>query len=199
MSRRVQRGRFMLGVGMVAAVAALELASGRDAGAVPEFPGDIAAHEGLDYTPPCRLCHIHGTTGTGSVQTPFGISMLAHGLTRKTDSLYSALDALAADSIDSDGDGVGDIAELEVDTDPNTPVDVALTSGSPSYGCSSSPRPPDLKELLEVCACWLGLFGLRFARRNRERTAIAIGQAHRSQDGVRSSDHFADERADQHR
>ena len=31
-----------------------------------QFPGEIAGDLGLDYTPPCRLCHIQGTTGAGS-------------------------------------------------------------------------------------------------------------------------------------
>ena len=106
--------------------------------AVPRYPGSITDYftPHLGYTPPCGLCHIDGTTGSGSVQTPFGISMLAHGLTSDRSTLTPALDALKTDNVDSDGDGVSDIDELMADTDPNTSSNVPLSSSDPSYGCA---------------------------------------------------------------
>jgi hypothetical protein len=112
--------------------------------AVPEFPMDIAnyfkeVHKPpvlLGYPVPCSLCHIDGTTGPGSVQTPFGISMLAHGLTEDPSALETALSSLETEHVDSDGDGDPDIDELIQDKDPNTPADVPLSTSAPSYGCA---------------------------------------------------------------
>ncbi len=103
------------------------------------FKNDYSPSVNLDYTPPCRLCHIDGTTGSGSVQTPFGISMLAHGLTSDRNSLTPALRALDTDGVDSDGDGTPDISELSSGSDPNTISDAPLSSTDPSYGCAVAP------------------------------------------------------------
>ena len=99
--------------------------------AMSSFPGQVRDHLSLTYTPECILCH-GSTAGGGPVVQPFGKSMLAAGLTISGgNTLTSALDKLEQDGTDSDGDGVGDIAELTADkpTNPNpdkTPIE---------YGC----------------------------------------------------------------
>jgi hypothetical protein len=141
----------------------------RDAQAKERFVDVIATHLALPYQPPCRVCHIQGTTGPGSVQTPFGVSMLAHGLTSSQDTVSTALDGLAADMTDSDGDGDPDIDELRKNADPNTaaPVPLAAEDG-PTYGCAVGPvEPVDSWGVLVGCLAGLALVGRRAAARNR--------------------------------
>jgi MYXO-CTERM domain-containing protein len=106
--------------------------------ATPNFPPEISAHLSLTYTPDCPVCH-RGTPGTGTATSPFAQSMKARGLVANDiGSLDTALDALAAEGTDSDGDGVGDIAELTAGTDPNIAGGANLT---PVYGCGARIAP----------------------------------------------------------
>ena len=88
------------------------------------FPGDIQSKYSLAGPPPtsCALCHTNGITGLGTVNTPFGKAVRMRGAVQ-TDAtkLAAALDAMAAEGVDSDGDGVTDVAELMAGTDPNVP------------------------------------------------------------------------------
>ncbi|MGZ3479278.1 MAG: thrombospondin type 3 repeat-containing protein [Myxococcaceae bacterium] len=119
------------------------LLSGGLARASSNYPAEIRAHLGLNYTPDCTLCHSVPSGGYGTVTTPFGTSMRARGLVAQNiQSLDTALDALAAEKTDSDGDGVPDIDELKTGTDPNTAGGVVPP---PTYGCfdvSGQPGSP---------------------------------------------------------
>ena len=89
------------------------------------------------YQPPCSLCHLRGSTGPGTANTPFALSMKARGLsTSDNTSVVTALGAMVRDKVDSDGDGTTDIQEIENDTDPNSPANVSLSGDvGPKAGC----------------------------------------------------------------
>lgn len=117
-------------------MAGLVLMAG-EAKASPTFPDEIQQHLGLSYSPACSLCHAGGVTGFGTVTTPFGKAMRARGLTAGSiTSLDAALDQMAADRVDSNGDGVTDIEELKAGTDPNANAPGAAPP--PEFGCSAA-------------------------------------------------------------
>jgi hypothetical protein len=104
--------------------------------ATPGFPGTIRSHLGLDYQPPCTLCH-RSAQGGGPVVTLFGASLLNRGLTASNDSsLESALDRLVSDGVDSDGDGVHDVDELLSGSDPSSASEASIANKPTlSHGC----------------------------------------------------------------
>lgn len=123
-----------------ATVLGMLLSGATAAWATPTFPSRVQSELGLSTTPACELCH-QGATAVGTVVTPFGKSMLARGLVLYDEAtLVRALTRLEADNVDSDGDGVSDIAELEAGQDPNrndsgTGVEDVLPD--PRYGCGA--------------------------------------------------------------
>jgi len=117
------------------------------AGAVRRFPSLIFNHLHSSYTvapyePPCSLCHLRGSTGAGTAETPFALSMKARGLSPNDNtSVATALDAMVRDNVDSDGDGTPDVQEIENDTDPNTPANVSLSGDvGPNAGCGGGQK-----------------------------------------------------------
>jgi hypothetical protein len=118
----------------------LLVASGTTASATGRLPAGIQKDLALSYSPPCALCHINGSTGPGTARTPFALAAKARGLLPNDQaSLDQALAQMKADDVDSDGDGVSDIAELVAGTDPNTPAATPM-SEVPTGGCGGSPR-----------------------------------------------------------
>ncbi len=148
---------------LVVALGCLSLTLAHPAMATSRFPSTIYYHLYSSYTvkpyqPPCSLCHLRGSTGPGTAETPFALSMKARGLVPQDNTaLINALDAMSRDQVDSDGDGIPDIQEIEEDTDPNTPADVSLTGQpGPNAGCgggqkeNSSGRAPPASSALGV-------------------------------------------------
>ena len=161
-------------IAALAAAAALTLIA-VPARATPNFPSAVASHLGLATSPDCTLCHV-GPTQIGTVVTPFGTSMRARGLVLYDEkSLTTALDALAAERKDSDGDGTPDIDELRAGTDPNTAGDGTGPAGTPApdeprYGCGAhvapSARAPGAIVSLMLASVFTAL-ARRRARRQR--------------------------------
>ena len=137
------------------------------------FPGEIAQHLGASAAPPCGVCHEYGKTGGDTLVTPFAWAMRARGMTGGGGSLTDALDRMRTDAVDSDGDGVTDINELIVGTDPNSAASSPASPGSfvdPQLGCAvgGDERAADAQRglpglLIGVLAG--GLLVLRRARR----------------------------------
>lgn len=92
--------------------------------------------------PGCRLCHQTDAGGLKTSTKPLSRSLQAAGLAgANVPSLLAALEALEADGTDSDGDGVSDIAELKVGTDPNVALNddgapIAEDIPLPETGCA---------------------------------------------------------------
>jgi uncharacterized protein (TIGR03382 family) len=144
--------------------------------ATSTFPTAIKTHLGLASEPSqsCGLCHKNNQLGIGTVTTPFGTNMRMRGLKAGDEaSLATALDAMAAENVDSDGDGVTDIDELKAGTNPNVvdgPTDGGMGGGTGGGAGGGSELPP----IRYGCGAnsvpgALGLLGLAFVFALRRR------------------------------
>jgi len=152
---------------ILVAVSALATAMGvgSAAQATSGFPDTIVAHLGLNYMPPCSVCHA-SASGGGPMAKPFGIALQQRGLSPGNDSsLETALDQLEADAVDSDGNGVTDIAQMRAGNDPNTGE--SLYGPEMTYGCVGTIARGSLQDDAwpTFAALLVGLFGLMSMRR----------------------------------
>jgi len=153
---------------MALLVVPLALLYVRNATAMPAFPDEIKAHLGLNYTPPCTLCHAT-SLGGGPMTTKFGQAMVAVGLTLSIPSLDKSLDALAANNTDSNHDGIPDIVQLQQGGDPNT-GGAQLNVPEEKYGCGArvARGPIDSKGIGTLIVTVAGMMLLGRRRRNRK-------------------------------
>lgn len=100
--------------------------------ASPVYPGTVKRTLGLQKIPQCTLCHQSLAGGTGTAVQPFALAVRERGLTGLSNiqKLQEVLAQLETEAVDTDGDGVGDIAELKAGTNPN-PQAAAPDGGTP--------------------------------------------------------------------
>ncbi len=109
------------------------------------FPPTIQAELALASAPPCTLCHRNDVGGIGTVVTPFGRTLMNRlGVAAaNVGSLKAALAADKAQNLDSDGDGISDIDELQAGMDPNVGASgevAGLDVPLPETGCAFATR-----------------------------------------------------------
>jgi hypothetical protein len=123
----------------------------KGAGATPDFPLILKSRFNIATDPVlmCTLCHRNQSGGRDSVEQPFGITLMEHGLTSFDGAgLERILTEMEANGDDSDDDLVGDIAELKAGTDPNVNDITGKAGERARHGCYCStpgggaPRSP---------------------------------------------------------
>ncbi len=160
----------------VAAVLTVGLAAllPSQAGATPNFPSLIVRELGASSAPECAVCHQDGRVGRGTVTTPFGAAMRARGLAAFDEgSLVAALKTMAADRVDSDGDGQIDVDALKQGANPNGAAAEGTETDpiTPTYGCVGQVSPSGVPGLT---MSFFVLLGLTFVARRRKATATLM-------------------------
>ena len=106
--------------------------------ALSSFPGEVEADLGMPCAPTCDLCH-SSAGGGGTPTQAFGVAMMDRGMTSSSSTIATALDAMVADAVDSDEDGIIDTEALAQGLNPNPDGTDFCADGSsgPTYGCLS--------------------------------------------------------------
>ncbi len=104
------------------------------------YPTDLVTALELPCAPTCIVCHDTNGGGDGTVIQDFGLALMDRGLTGASASerLGTALEAMDADNVDSDGDGTTDTEELVAGHDPNPGGGAFCSVVTPEYGCSTA-------------------------------------------------------------
>lgn len=132
------------------------------------YPAEIAAYLGLACEPQCTACHVDNGGGNGTVTQPFGVALMDRGLTGGSQNalLDSALDAVHAEGVDSDGDGVIDTDALAGGVDPNTGTAFCDVL-KPIYGCVTVSQQAGWGGVIASGLMGLALFTRRGTRTRR--------------------------------
>jgi len=118
-------------------VTALVLLAAPSASARPTFPKVLADSLNMPCAPPCTICHATNDGGFGTVVQPFG--MLVHHLLpdHTDDGLRRVLGPLEGAGLDSNHDGLGDVASLRQGIDPNSDAELCALD----HGCGANVEP----------------------------------------------------------
>jgi hypothetical protein len=153
-------------------VALAALVAPAPAAASQIYPDHLVTKLQMPCAPGCQLCHLDASGGPLKINAKFGTAAKMAGATGllATDKLDAALAAMQAAGTDSDGDGAGDVAELESGTDPN--VANGDLCGGIKYGCGAStiarqPSTSSLDSTASGASLLTVLVGLLLLRRRR--------------------------------
>jgi hypothetical protein len=111
------------------------------AAASPSYPEAIQDATGSPCAPQCILCHRDQNGGSGTIDAPFGKTLVDEiGLEEdEPDRIADIIAFLKDQEVDSDQDGVDDVTELRQGRDPNE-VGAGVLCG-PTYGCGATVAP----------------------------------------------------------
>lgn len=139
-----ERERSTLRRGLAAGLGTAFLCVATQASALEENPAVIEKTLGTPCTPPCTICHASLSGGIETLYSNgFWLSLAAHEWDLTNAGLADALLRLESAGVDSDGDGIGDVAELRSGRNPQLPGDELLCAGLelPAYGCGAEIAP----------------------------------------------------------
>lgn len=159
-------------------VALMVTSLGESAVASPTFPPAVQDALGLACTPGCSICHIDNNGGPGRLNGgDFVNAMLNNGLAvGNPGTVASAIEGVMSQSppVDSDGDGVDDVMQLEQGRNPVTGDRFCAGDGGGAvgpppakYGCGARIEPRGRPDPVALGAGLLAALGFVALRRRR--------------------------------